>query len=140
MVDACYGKLTGVVRVIDQEKGQSCLRWENPLVLSWGHDLLVRVVRGEQVPVPGGQTVVVNARCQTGEQPVSGSYRMLGPGLQVQASVPLAVDGQAPIGWQFEVYNTAKEGTVQFDAYVMCLSVGRATTPPGGGGGSPSTP
>ena len=133
IINGCYEKRTGILRVIDPEAGKKCLSLETPI--SWNQKGLkgdpgAPGARGERGPA-GFATTVVRvgpleqgvslAHCLIGEVATGGGGQATGTGPALSHSFPLTADaGTTPTGWLARTNNP--DGFVQ--AYAVCAAPG----------------
>ena len=136
-ITACYGKVTGLIRVIDSEAGQKCTNLERPL--NWNQ-------QGQPGPVgpagPSGATHVVarrgtpttlqpneggssTAKCHSGEVATGGGYDALFLKVEFSGPTPNAAEGETPDGWTVFAGNTLSDrfpGSHTLTAFALCAA------------------
>jgi hypothetical protein len=132
IINGCYEKRTGILRVIDAEAGKRCLSFEMPI--SWNQrglkgDPGATGARGERGPAGPASTViqvgplekaVSLAHCLIGEVATGGGGVATG-GAALSHSFPLNGEhGSTPTGWVARTNNP--DGFVQ--AYAVCAAPG----------------
>ena len=133
VINGCYGKQTGILRVIDGEAGKSCLSFETPF--NWNQqgpkgDPGAPGARGERGPAGPAMTVVrvgalgqsvSLAHCLIGEVATGGGGQASGAGPALSHSLPLTAAGSTtPTGWIARTSDP--DGFVQ--AYAVCAAPG----------------
>jgi hypothetical protein len=133
VINGCYEKRTGILRVIDAEAGKTCLSFETPI--SWNQrglkgDPGATGARGERGPAgPASAVIRVGplekavslAHCLIGEVATGGGGVATGAGPALSHSLPLNDDrGSIPTGWVARTNNP--DGFVQ--AYAVCAAPG----------------
>jgi hypothetical protein len=118
VINACYEKRTGLLRVIDAEAGKRCLSFESPI--SWNQQgaggSLAPVIRVGEL----AQAVSL-AHCRIGEVATGGGGVTSGPAGQLAQSFPLNGEaGTTPTGWAARTSNP--DGFVR--AYAVCADPG----------------